>query len=79
LRWLGKNGKKSCPSPADALGGGVRFGIIKGGGKMKASKKIKNKMGTYLDGEGAFPATEKEFKKWIKKYLPSEHRPTKRR
>jgi len=46
---------------------------------MKASKKIKNKMGTYLDGEGAFPATEKEFKKWIKKYLPSEHRPTKRR
>jgi len=53
--------------------------MIKEGGKIKASKKIKNKLGTYLDGKGSFPATEKEFKKWIKKYLPAEHRPEKRR
>ena len=52
--------------------------MMKGGGKMKGSKKIKNKLGAYLDGEGAFPATEKEFKKWLKKYLPTKRRPAKR-
>ena len=46
---------------------------------MKEAKKIKNKMGTYLDGEDAFPVTEKGFKKWIKKYLPAEQRPAKRK
>jgi hypothetical protein len=39
---------------------------------MKEIKKKKNKVVAYLDGDGAFPATEKDLKKWIKKFLPTE-------
>ena len=39
---------------------------------MKQKRKKKNKVIAYLDGDGALPATEKELKKWIRKYLPAE-------
>lgn len=39
---------------------------------MKQKSKKKNKVVAYLDGDGALPATEKELKKWIKKYLPAK-------
>jgi hypothetical protein len=35
--------------------------------KKKTNKK--DKVAAYLDGAGALPATEKEMRKWIKKYL----------
>jgi len=44
---------------------------------MKQKSKKKNKVVAYLDGDGAFPATEKELKKWIKKYLPAEDKSAK--
>ena len=46
---------------------------------MKQKRNKKNKVVDYLDGDGFLPATEKDLKKWIKKYLPAEHRPEKRR
>lgn len=39
---------------------------------MKQKSKKKNRVVAYLDGEGALPGTEKEMKKWIKKYLYAE-------
>ena len=39
---------------------------------MKQKSKKRNKVVDYLDGDGALPATEKELKKWIKKFLPTE-------
>ena len=44
---------------------------------MKQKSKKKNKVVAYLDGDRALPATEKELKKWIKKYLPSEDKSAK--
>ena len=35
--------------------------------KKKTNKK--DKVAAYLDGAGALPATEKEMRKWIKKYF----------
>ena len=46
---------------------------------MKQKSKKKNKVVDYLDGDGALPATEKELKKWIKKFLPVEDKPAKKR
>ena len=46
---------------------------------MKQKSKKKNKVVAYLDGDGALPATEKELKKWIKKYLSAEDKPAKRK
>ena len=39
---------------------------------MKQKRKKKNRVVAYLDGEGAVPATDREMKKWIRKYLPAE-------
>ena len=39
---------------------------------MKQKRKKKNRVVAYLDGEDAFPATEKQIKKWIRKYLPAK-------
>jgi len=45
---------------------------------MKEKSKKKNRVVAYLDGEGALPATEKQMKKWIRKYLPAEDKPQKK-
>jgi len=42
-------------------------------------KKKKNRVVAYLDGEGALPATEREMKKWIRKYLPAEDKSQKKK
>jgi hypothetical protein len=39
---------------------------------VKQKSKKRNKVVDYLDGDGAFPATEKDLKKWIKKFLTAE-------
>lgn len=39
---------------------------------MQMKKNKNNKVVDYLDGDGALPATEKEMKKWIQKYLSAE-------
>ena len=39
---------------------------------MKQKRKKKNRVIAYLDGEDSLPATEKQMKKWIRKYLPAE-------
>jgi len=39
---------------------------------VKQKSKKKNRVVAYLDGQGALPATEKQMKKWIRKYLPAE-------
>ena len=39
---------------------------------MKQKSKKKNKVVAYLDGDGFLPATEKELKKWIRKFLPAK-------
>ena len=46
---------------------------------MKQKSKKKNRAVAYLDGEGAFPATKKEMKKWIKKLLPAEGKSRKKK
>ena len=46
---------------------------------MSKAPKKENKLVAYLDGEGAFPAKEKEMKKWIKKFLLAEDKPVKRK
>ena len=40
--------------------------------QMRKKKNKNNKVVAYLDGDGWLPATEKEMKKWIKKYLSAE-------
>ena len=45
---------------------------------MKQKRKKKNKVIAYLDGEDSLPATEKQMKKWIRKYLPAEDKPKKK-
>jgi len=45
---------------------------------MKQKSKKKNRVVAYLDGEGALPATERQMKKWIRKYLPAEDKPKKK-
>ena len=44
---------------------------------MKQKRNKKNKVVAYLDGDGFLPATEKDLKKWIKKYLPAEDKSAK--
>ena len=45
---------------------------------MKEKSKKKNRVVAYLDGDGAIPATEKQMKKWIRKYLSAEDKPRKK-
>jgi len=47
--------------------------------EMKKKNNKKDKVAAYLDGDGSLPATEKELKKWIKKFLPVEDKPAKKR
>jgi hypothetical protein len=47
-------------------------GNNRAGGDVKQKSKKKNKVVAYLDGDGALPATEKDLKKWIKKFLPAK-------
>jgi len=44
---------------------------------VKQKRNKKNKVVAYLDGDGFLPATEKDLKKWIRKFLPSEDKNTK--
>lgn len=46
---------------------------------MKQKSKKKNRVIAYLDGEDSLPATEKQMKKWIRKYLPADGKSQKKK
>jgi hypothetical protein len=47
---------------------------------MRKKKNKKNKVVAYLDGEESLiPETDAELMKWLKKYLPAEDKPAKRK